>query len=569
MSGKGNRMERLISFFGLFVMIGLAWLMSSHKSKVSWRVVVGGVLLQFAFAALILLSPPGKAFFVKVDGVFNALMDCVDAGSRFVFGTKFADHYFAFRVLPSIIFFSALMQVLYYLGVMQVIVRLFGFVVQRTLGTTGPESLAAAANIFLGQTEAPLVVRPYVHSMTRSELMAVMVPGFGSTAGGVLIAFKSMGIDAGHLLTASVLSAPASLLIAKVIIPETEKSKATGDVNLNMGDAGDNVLEAASIGTIDGMKLALNVGAMLISFLALIALADGLLGWVGSWFGMQWSLSAILSRLFAPMAFLMGIEWKDCFRAGELLGVKMVANEFVAYGQLSEWIKPGNQVQLSERSVMILTYALCGFANFSSIGIQIGGIGGMAPERRTDLAKLGLRAMLGGTLACFMTACVVGVLKDSTPIPKDREPPREELEDKVEKLGDRIYRIETWMKSKESPEPGKGEPKKTDSSSHSGNVNRPGSNWANDSSMIWSGRSASTSRMGRSSPNSASTCRQAPQGAWPPAVAMAIARNFRCPAVTAENTADRSAQMVMPYDAFSTFTPRKISPSSAIRAAPT
>ena len=417
-------MERVISFCGLFVMIFIAWLMSSHKRIFPWRVVVGGLLLQLAFAWLILKTEPGHAFFDSVDGAFNALMDCVDAGSRFVFGDAFQEHYFAFRVLPSIIFFAALMQALYYVGVMQQIVRGLGFVVQRTLGTTGPESLAAAANIFLGQTEAPLVVRPYVNKMTRSELMAIMVPGFGSTAGGVLIAFKGMGIDAGHLLTASVLSAPASLLIAKVMLPETEKPINVEKVDVDMGDESANLLEAISVGTLEGLKLALNVGAMLIAFIALLAFADGLLGWLGhqvyaagewagwlnSGFTFEWSLSAIFSTIFSPIAWMMGIPWSDCPEAGDLLGKKMVANEFVAYGALSDWIKPGSGVELAPRTVVILTYALCGFANFSSIGIQIGGIGGMAPERRSDLARLGLRAMLGGALANFMTACIAGML---------------------------------------------------------------------------------------------------------------------------------------------------------------
>jgi CNT family concentrative nucleoside transporter len=362
------------------------------------------------FAFLILKTAPGEAFFDGVDGVFNKLMDCVDAGSSFVFGESFKEHYFAFRVLPSIIFFAALMQMLYYVGVMQLVVRGLGWVVQRTLGTTGPESLAAAANIFLGQTEAPLVVRPYVNSMTKSELMAIMVPGFGSTAGGVLIAYKGMGVDAGHLLTASVLSAPASLLIAKVMLPETETPKPVEKVELEMGDSGGNLVEAISVGTLEGLKLALNVGAMLIAFLALIAMADGLLGWVGSWVGQDWSLSAIFAWVFWPIAWVMGIETADCAAAGKLLGVKMAANEFVAYAQFSEWIKPGGAVELSARTQVILTYALCGFANFSSIGIQIGGIGGMAPERQRDLAKLGLRAMLGGALANFMTACIAGML---------------------------------------------------------------------------------------------------------------------------------------------------------------
>lgn len=403
-------MERVISFLGLFVMIGIAWLLSSHKTRFPWRVVIGGMLLQLVFAFLILKTDPGKAFFDGVDGVFNQLMDCVDAGSSFVFGQNFKDHYFAFRVLPSIIFFAALMQALYYVGVMQWIVRGLGWVVQRTLGTTGPESLAAAANIFLGQTEAPLVVRPYVNRMTKSELMAIMVPGFGSTAGGVLIAYKGMGIDAGHLLTASVLSAPASLLIAKVMLPETETPEPVEKVELEMGDSGGNLVEAVSMGTLEGLKLALNVGAMLISFLALLALCDGLLGWVGGWFNQEWSLSAIFGWVFWPIAWVMGIETKDCAPAGQLLGIKMAANEFVAYGRFSEWIKGEGGVTLSERTQVIMTYALCGFANFSSIGIQIGGIGGMAPERQRDLAKLGLRAMIGGALANFMTACIAGML---------------------------------------------------------------------------------------------------------------------------------------------------------------
>lgn len=427
-------MHRFVSLFGIVVFIGIAWLLSSGKRRFPWRVVIGGLMLQFGFAALILLTSPGRAFFDGVDGVFNKLMDCVDAGSIFVFGPNFQENYFAFRVLPSIIFFSALMQLLYHMGIMQLVVRGLGWVVQRTLGTTGPESLAAAANIFVGQTEAPLVVRPYVNSMTRSELMAIMVPGFGSTAGGVLIAFKGMGIDAGHLLTASVLSAPASLLIAKIMVPETQKSKAPGvvgdedrkgeadlqqplvttemsdRVELDMGEPAGNALEAIAVGTIEGLKLTLNVAAMLIAFLGLIALTDGLVGWVGSWLGMEWSLSAMLSWVFSPLAWLMGIPWEDSGKAGQLLGMKMVANEFVAYSQFSEWIKPGSGVELDPRTQIILTYALCGFANFSSIGIQIGGIGGMAPERRGELAQLGLRAMIGGTLANFMTACVAGIL---------------------------------------------------------------------------------------------------------------------------------------------------------------
>ncbi len=403
-------MERVISLIGLFSMVGLAWLMSENKRRVNVRVVVGGIVLQFVFALLVLKTGPGRALFVEIGNTFEVLLGYVDAGSEFVFGERFRDFYFAFKVLPTIIFFSALMSVLYYLRIMQAIVLVFGRLMQKTLRTTGPESLAAAANIFLGQTEAPLVVRPYVTAMTRSELMAVMVPGFGSTAGGVLAAYVSMGIDAGHLVAASVMSAPAGLLIAKVLVPETEPSLGPDSVVVEVEEIGANLIEAASIGAAEGMKLAINVAAMLIAFLALVAMADAAVGWLGAQGGWHWSLSSALSYLFAPLAWLMGVEAADCLKVGELLGLRIVTNEMVAYERMAEWIGEGSTVHLNARSQVILTYALCGFANFSSIGIQIGGIGGMAPSRRTDLAQLGLRAMLGGTLACFMTACIAGVL---------------------------------------------------------------------------------------------------------------------------------------------------------------
>jgi CNT family concentrative nucleoside transporter len=403
-------MERLISLFGLFAMIGLAWLMSDNKRRISFRVVAGGLLLQFTFAVLVLKTEPGRALFSEIGNLFESLLGYVDAGAEFVFGKRFREFYFAFKVLPTIIFFSSLMSVLYYLRIMQALVVGFGRLMQATLGTTGPESLAAAANIFLGQTEAPLVVRPYVPKMTRSELMAIMVPGFGSTAGGVLAAYVSMGIDAGHLVAASVMSAPAGLLIAKVLVPETEPTLGPEEAVAEAGEIGGNLIESAAIGASEGMKLAINVAAMLIAFLALISMFDGLVGWIGGQLGMSWSLSAALSYLFAPIAWVMGVESGDCLKVGELLGLRMVTNELVAYERMADWISEGSTVELSARSQVILTYALCGFANFSSIGIQIGGIGGMAPSRRSDLAALGLRAMLGGTLACFMTACIAGVL---------------------------------------------------------------------------------------------------------------------------------------------------------------
>jgi CNT family concentrative nucleoside transporter len=284
------------------------------------------------------------------------------------------------------------------------------------LGTSGAESLSAAANIFVGQTEAPLVIRPYVGQMTRSELMAVMVGGFATIAGGVMAAYIGMNIDAGHLITASVISAPAALLIAKILEPEVGQPQTLGTVRLEAKSEAVNVIHAASLGAADGAKLAINVAAMLIAFLALIAMANFAIERTGDWLSARfllptnwWSLEAFLGYAFAPLAWLMGVEWNDCFRVGELLGLRVVGNEFIAYERLSMW-KETSSVALSPRSEMIVTYALCGFANFGSIGIQIGGIGGLAPSRQGELAQLGLRAMIGGLLACFMTACVAGML---------------------------------------------------------------------------------------------------------------------------------------------------------------
>ncbi|MEQ8837280.1 MAG: NupC/NupG family nucleoside CNT transporter [Lacipirellulaceae bacterium] len=412
-----------MSALGLFVMIALAWLMSSHKQKIPWRVVAGGLGLQFLFAILILGNKYGKLFFDWLGDFFSAVVNTTDAGSAFLFNIypqpgdeALPPQYtlwrsFAFGVLPTIIFFSSLMAILYHLGVMQRVVQVFAWIMQKTLGTSGAETLSAAANIFVGQTEAPLVVRPYVGQMTLSELNVVMVGGFATIAGGVLAIFLRMGIDAGHLITASVISAPAALLIAKVLQPETEEPKTAGHVKIEAESGNVNVLEAAAEGASTGMQLALNVAAMLVAFVALVTLADLGIGWLGTIFGFEeeaaWSLDKIFGFLFAPFAWLMSIPWDECQTAGSLLGTKMVVNEVLAYIQLDGADKAGD---LSQRSVDILTYALCGFANFSSIGIQLGGIGGIAPERRGDLAKLGFRAMLGGTLAAFMTACIAGIL---------------------------------------------------------------------------------------------------------------------------------------------------------------
>ncbi len=409
-------MERVISVLGLVVMIGLAWAMSEHKKQVNLRVVWGGLLLQLVLAVFILKTSIGAAIFQSIGDFFTATLGFVDAGTSLVFGEEYLHHFFAFKVLPTIIFFSSLMSILYYLGIIQKVVEAFAWVMQRTLGTSGSETLAAAANIFVGQTEAPLMVRPYISSMTKSELMALMVGGFATIAGGVLVAYVGMGIDPGHLVAASVISAPAALLISKLMIPETEQSVTLGHVELSVDEKHANVVDAATKGALDGMKLTLNVVAMLIAFLALVALVDAVLGLIGEWVGAlfgynwHWSLAALFGYVFAPFAFLLGIPWSDCFYAGELLGKKMVLNEFIAYAQMMEWSQPDSGVVLSERSTLILTYALCGFANFGSVGIQIGGIGGIAPERRAELAILGIRAMIGGTLAMMMTACVAGIL---------------------------------------------------------------------------------------------------------------------------------------------------------------
>jgi len=404
-------MERWISLLGYVVMILLAVALSVDRKRFPWRIVIVGTVLQFVLAALMINTPVGRWTFGLAGDFFEALLGCVDKGSVFVFGDNFKDHFFAFKILPTIIFVSALMSILYYLGVMQAIVKVLAWGMQRTMELSGAEALAAAANVFVGQTEAPLVVRPYVETMTRSELMALMICGFATTAGGVLAAYVGMGISAGHLLTASVIATPAALLIGKIIQPETGLPVTMGDVKLEIPMTSTNVIEAAAEGASEGLKLALNVAAMLLAFLALIAMFDAGLGFVGKQFAQEWSLGGILSCLFWPIAWCMGIETKDCGHIAHLLGLKMVANEFLAYEMLGSWLKdPAQKVVLSPRSIVIVTYALSGFANFGSIAIQLGGIGAMAPERRGDLAALGVRAMLGGTLATCMSACVAGFL---------------------------------------------------------------------------------------------------------------------------------------------------------------
>ena len=427
-------MERWISVVGLFVMILLAWLMSSDRRHVQRGLVVRGVLLQFLLGGVILWTPPGLerpvGYWLSdlITYLFAQLQTFVQAGSGFLFRLPVEVQSeqrslqllssFAFGVLPTIIVFSSLMSLFYYLGVMQWIIRGMAYVMQRVLGVSGAESLAAAANVFVGHTEAPLVVRPYIQNMTASELNALMVGGFATLSGGLLAAYAEMNIDAGHLVTASVISAPAALVIAKVLKPERDTPETLGTIQVEVEKREVNAIDAVANGASEGLKLALNVAAMLLAFLAIIAMADAFVGWLGGIFGFVdeqgnplWSFAAALGYLFAPLAWVMGIEAKDCLLAGQLLGIKTVANEFVAFQQMGQWIDPAVEgPALTPRTQLVMTYALSGFANLGAIGIQIGGIGALAPQRRGDLARFGLRAMLGGALACCMTACVAGAL---------------------------------------------------------------------------------------------------------------------------------------------------------------
>jgi CNT family concentrative nucleoside transporter len=400
--------ENFISFLGMIALLFFAWLLSNNKRIIPWRAVITGTLLQVAFGVLILRTPWGKSFFVWLTDAVTGFLDFSDAGARFVFGENFAEHLFAFKVLPTIIFFSSIITVAYYLGILQWVVKIFAKIMMKLMGTSGAESLASAVNVFVGQTEAPLLIRPYVPHLTQSELMAVMVGGYANIAGGVLAAYVSMGVDAGHLITSSVMSAPASLLMAKLAFPETEQSKTAGSVSIEVERPWANVIDAAADGATEGVKLALNVAAMLIAFIGIVALFNAILTHTGTYFGYtDWSLEALLGFLLRPIAWLMGVPWPDAGKVGALLGIKTVLNEFVAYVRLEEMVKAG---ELSERAKIIATYALCGFANFSSVAIQIGGIGAMAPERKGDLARMGFKAMILGALATFQTATIAGML---------------------------------------------------------------------------------------------------------------------------------------------------------------
>jgi concentrative nucleoside transporter, CNT family len=433
-------LARLRSLLGLLLLVGAAWLMSTNRKVIPWRVVAWGLGLQMVFGLFILRTPVGEQLFQGANGVVVALLGFTVEGARFIFGDLVFNHvpvgigapgnvpmdpgglqrgpdrcaFFAFNVLPTIIFFSSLMTVLYHVGVMQWLVKGMAWVMQRTMKTSGAETLAAAGNIFVGQTEAPLLIKPFVDRMTQSELNAVMTAGFATVAGGVLAAYVGMLLPyfpdiAGHLMAASVMSAPAALLVAKLMLPETDTPETAGRLELEVERPDANVIGAAARGAGEGLFLALNVGAMLLAFIALIAMLNAVIGWGGGLAGVEGlSLQGILGWLLSPLAWVMGVPWSDASTVGSLMGIKTVVNEFVAYLQLSDVLAGG--AGLEPRSIIIATYALSGFANFSSIAIQIGGIGGIAPGRKQDLARLGLRAMIGGSIAAFMTATVAGMI---------------------------------------------------------------------------------------------------------------------------------------------------------------
>jgi len=406
-------MSRFTGLLGLALILAAAWVFSSDRRAIRPRVVVWGLVLQLGLALLVLRTGFGRVFEV-IGGVITRLLDFVQAGTDLVFGalasaTGPAGAVFAFRVLPIIIFVASLLSVLYYLGVMQVVVRIIAVAMQRVMGSSGAESLDVAASIFMGQTEAPLTIRPFLPKLTDSELLTVMAAGMAHVSGALIVAYVDIAhVEAKHLLTAVIMTAPATILLAKMFIPETKEPETAGNVKMHVEKTDVNVIDAAARGASEGMHLALNVAAMLIAFMALVALCNGLLGWIHGLPGLGWmpdSLQRLFGWAFSPVAWVLGVPWKDAATVGNLLGTRMVLNEFVAYVLLGPL-----KAQLDYKSFVICTFALCGFANFASIAIQIGGIGALVPTRRHDLARLGLRAMIVGTLANFMSACIAGIL---------------------------------------------------------------------------------------------------------------------------------------------------------------
>jgi CNT family concentrative nucleoside transporter len=405
-------MERFIGLLGIVVLLAIAFALSNNRKQINMRIIGWGLGLQAIFAIFILKTPIGGPLFGFLDKALRKLISFSDAGSDFLFksfvpdvGYHVAMFNFAFRALPTIIFFSSLMAVLYHFGIIQMFVKWIARAMQKTMGTSGSETLSVSANIFVGQTEAPLMVRPFIQHMTKSELMAVMTGGFATVAGGVLAIYVMWLADipgiAGHLIAASVMSAPGALMVAKIIYPETESSETMGDLKINIEKTSTNAMEALGDGATSGLKLAANVAAMLVAFVSLVAMINYLLGFAGT------SMESILGFIFKPLAWTMGVPWSEAGTLGTLMGKKIVFTELIAYGDLKELMSTG---AITDRTAIIASYALCGFANFGSIGIQLGGIGGMAPERKKDLAKLVTKAMVGGALASWLTATIAGLL---------------------------------------------------------------------------------------------------------------------------------------------------------------
>jgi CNT family concentrative nucleoside transporter len=408
-------MGRFTGVLGLLTMLGLAYLFSTNRRAIKLKTVAWGLGLQIGLAFLVIYWTFGQKVFFSAGAAVTKLLDYSYQGSEFVFGEMGKQQssigfIFAFQVLPAIIFVAALFALLYYLGIMQVVIRAAAWAMQRIMGASGAESLNVAASIFMGQTEAPLTIRPFLPDLTQSELMTIMTSGMAHVSGGIMVAYIAFGVEARHLLTAVIMTAPGTLLVSKMLVPETGAPKTMGVVSLEHVEKDSNFLAAIARGTGEGLGMAINVGAMLIAFLALIALANGILGGLHGWLGghgMAWfpaSLQQIFGWVFAPVAFIIGVPWRDCLQIGNLLGTRMVVNELVAFSFLGPM-----KGALDPRSFTIATFALCGFANFSSIGIQIGGIGALAPNQKTQLAKFGIRAMLAGTMANLMSASIVGI----------------------------------------------------------------------------------------------------------------------------------------------------------------
>jgi CNT family concentrative nucleoside transporter len=406
-------MQQWTGILGILAILGACWAFSTDRKAIKWKIVAWGIGLQLLFALIVLKFDWGQRAMAAAGAAVNELLHYATDGATFVFG-PLADpvgkdgFVFAFAILPTIIFMAAFFAVLYHFGIMQIIIRGTAWLMTRLMGVSGAESLDVAASIFMGQTEAPLTIRPFLDKLTRSEMMTVMTAGMAHVSGGIMAAYIAQGVESKHLLGAVIMTAPGTLLIAKTLVPETETPASGSKVELAAADETKrgNLLGAVAHGTSDGLQLAINVAAMLISFLALIALLNGLMGWVHGFVG--WfpaNLQAVLGWLFAPVAWLIGIPWKDATNIGSLLGIRMVGNELIAYGQLHDL-----KAQLDPRSFTIATFALCGFANLSSIGIQIGGIGALAPSRKDDLARLGFRAMLAGTMANLISAAIVGIM---------------------------------------------------------------------------------------------------------------------------------------------------------------